>query len=87
MIPTDRFTVARAIAWYLREDAGDVERGRRYQPTRTPCPVYTNADEYLTATSSAQRAPRASPGWVWRRMADQAEHGAGWTIWIAENDA
>lgn len=83
----ERFSTASAIAWYLREDRAEVEHDRRYQPTRTPCAVYLNGDEYLAATSSA-RKPRESDYipfgyWAWEEV---ATHPYGWTIWRARRE-
>ncbi len=83
-----RFKAARAIAWYLGEDERDVERDRRYQPTRTPCPVYTNGDEYLAA-SPGKRKPREVDDnfmgrWEWEQVDARLPDGFPWTIWRAK---
>jgi len=80
-----RFSVREAIAAHLEEDVGEVERTRRYQPTRCPCPVYTVGNDYLTATSSPKKNPKGDDQYVWRRV---PQHGyvklAGWQIWLAK---
>ena len=80
-----RFSVRAAIAAHLGEDVADIERTRRYQPTRCPCPVYTVDNDYLTATSSPKRQPKGSDRYVWRRVPqDGYVKLAGWQIWIAD---
>lgn len=79
-----RFSVKRALAWYLREDETEIEGDRRYQPTRTPCPVYTVGNDYLTA-SKTDRNPKESADnffgyWNWVKVED-ANLPFGWTIW------
>jgi len=80
-----RFSIRHAIASYLGDDAACVER-RRYQSTRTPCPVYTDGNDYLTATASASRKPRGDGDYVWQKVPDSDGYvaAAGWQIWIAD---
>jgi hypothetical protein len=82
-----RFSVRNAVAAHLGEDAADLERTRRYQPTRTPCPVYSVGNDYLTAT--AGRKPRESNDahlglWRWKEIkANGYAKAMGWRIWKA----
>lgn len=81
----ERFSSAGAVAWYLGEDRTEMERNRRYQPTRTPCAIYSNGDEYLAATSSNKK-PRESNDnrfgyWQWEMAS--SDHPYGWVIWRA----
>ena len=77
------FTVRRAIAWHLREDEGEIEGARRYQPTRTPCRVYSVGNDYLTATPGP-RPPRSNSHWMWERVpAPDVPACFGWCIWRA----
>ena len=84
-----RFSVAKAIAAYLKEDVAQIE-SRRYQPTRTPCPVYATADRYLTATSGDAKPPRlvtATECWRWREIkAGYYCYAMGWHIWRRLDD-
>jgi hypothetical protein len=82
----ERFSAAAAVAWYLGEDRLEVERNRRYQPTRTPCPVYADGNDYLAASSSAGRKPKEADDnrfgyWKWEVASDH--HPLGWVIWRA----
>jgi hypothetical protein len=55
---TERFTVAKAIAGHIGVDQAEMEGNYRYQPTRTPCPIYNDrSGRYLTATP-AGRLPK-----------------------------
>lgn len=76
-----RFTVRSAIASYLGEDVAEIE-SRRYQPTRTPCAVYTDGNDYLTATNGSRR-PAESKDYLWRRVTDPGSYcdHMGWSIW------
>lgn len=78
---TARFSVRAAVAAHLEEDSGEIEANRRYQPTRTPCPVYTIGNEYLTATNG-KRKPKGDDNYRWIEI---EAHGfaklAGWRIW------
>lgn len=81
-----RFSVRAAIAALLREDPSDVERNRRYQPTRTPCPVYVDGNDYLTATGSARKPREAHDpqmgDWRWREFETDGFGAAmGWHYW------
>lgn len=78
-----RFSVHAAIATYLGEDGVEVKNNRRYQPTRTPCPVYIVSEDYFTATKT-DRKPKGSDDnhyglWVWHRV--EAQMPYGWVIW------
>jgi hypothetical protein len=85
---TPRFSVRAAVAAHLGEDVADIERERRYQPTRTPCAVYSVGNDYLTATNG--RKPKECDDllfgtWRWEeiRACGYAE-AAGWKIWMAK---
>ena len=76
-----RMSVRGAIAMYLGEDAQEVERNRRYQPSRTPCPVYTADNEYLTAAPCTAR-PKSSPEYNWVLCPPSPWlEGTFWSIW------
>jgi hypothetical protein len=75
-----RFAVRRAVAWYLGEDEREIETTRRYQPTRTPCQVYTTGNDYLTATSSRGKRPKTDREWAWSTE-PVGVHAMGWAIW------
>lgn len=77
-----RFSVHEAIATHLNEDAMDV-KGRRYQPTRTPCAVYAAGNDYLTATKNF-RQPRSDKHWVWVNIPSPRAIAFGWWIWKAK---
>ena len=82
-----RFSVRIAIAAHIGEDQAEIERTRRYQPTRTPCPVYSVGNDYLTATT--KRRPRESDNsymgtWHWKEIPARGYAKAmGWRIWKA----
>ena len=82
----ERFTVRKAMASYLGVDPSEVEE-RRYQPTRTPCAIYTDGHGYYTAT--AKRAMRGSSNnltgtWDWVEVPAAGYWGAmGWRVWRA----
>lgn len=83
---TARFSVAAAIAAHLEEDTREVERTRRYQPTRTPCPVYSVGNDYLTATSGTRRPREVNDNqfgsWRWREIeAHGYAKAIGWRVW------
>lgn len=76
-----RFSVRVAVAMYLKEDDAEVEKNRRYQPTRTPCPVYTVGNDYLTATSGIEKSPKADREWNWQAITGSLPASLGWQIW------
>lgn len=83
-----RFSVKCAVAWHLSEDEAEIEGNRRYKPTRTPCAVYTNGDEYLTATKT-NRTPRGCDDnifgyWHWVKVDSNVPFG--WCIWKHEDE-
>lgn len=52
-----------AVASHFGFDIAEMD-SRRYQPMRTPVPIYTVYDDYFTATRGA-RPPKAHPDWNW----------------------
>lgn len=77
-----RLTIRNAVAMHLGEDGAEMERTRRYQPTRTPCPVYSVGNDYLTA-SGATRRPKDDRDWRWVRVPSDVTKLTGWKIWKA----
>jgi hypothetical protein len=88
-MPDQRFSVRAAIAAYLRVDVAEVEANHRYQPTRTPCAVYSDGNDYLTATNGARKPRECDDNqmgtWRWKEM-PHTSYGAslGWRIWLAD---
>jgi hypothetical protein len=87
------FLPRRAIAMFLGEDEAEVENEHRYQPTRTPCPVYSVGNDYYAATRG-KRAPKSESGhgggdpWNWVAVpTDSIPADFGWTIWRHVQDA
>lgn len=77
-----RFSVRAAVAAHLGEDSDMIEDKRRYQPTRTPCPVYSVSNDYLTATGRGR--PRETISWRWQEIPARGYAKAvGWRIWKA----
>jgi hypothetical protein len=80
----NRFTTRHAVACYLGFDAAEME-DYRYQPTRTPCPVYAVGNDYFTASKG--RAPKPgtfpNPEWSWQKIEEAQFYGSqlGWCIW------
>jgi len=71
---------------HLGEDEGELEHTRRYQPTRTPCPVYTCGNEYLTATKTDRKPRECLPAfrhfWYdWQKTDSYVTGLYGWVIW------
>ena len=79
-----RFSVRLAVATHLNEDVAGIEDERRYQPTRTPCPIYTVGNDYFTATGKNRR-PQNVGGWNWVRVRSRATEMYGWNIWKAKD--
>lgn len=89
-----RFSVLDAVAAHLRYDRDDL-KDYRYQPTRTPCQVYSDprggSDNY-TATKTS-RKPRESDDyrfgtWRWKEIPAEGYAAAmGWHIWVDIKDA
>lgn len=77
-----RFSVRLAIAEHIMEDWMDA-KDREYTG-RTPCPVYTVGNEYLTATSSSE-APRGNADYRWEEIASDVTARFGWHIWRASD--
>lgn len=73
-----------AIASHFDMDAAEVEN-YRYQPTRTPCPVYTAGNDYYTATSPSTR-PKGSADYVWEPVYSWVTAMYGNVIWRAQNN-
>lgn len=82
--------VAVAVAGFLGWDAEELEE-QRYQPTRTPCPVYYFDDGKAFTATRSKRAPathwnpqRPYQGWSCDRWeyAGQDVH-TGWHVWEA----
>ncbi len=90
---TPRFSARNAIACHLGEDGADVEGNRRYQPTRTYCPVYTVGEDYFTATRSAKSEPRdgaerwGMSSFNWQRVDSWVTAAYGWQIWRHDDAA
>lgn len=84
-----RFSVKSAVAAHLGEDRSTLDEERRYQSTRTPCPIYTVGNDYLTATSSLRPGPKRSKEWpAWELVRDDSYAAAmGWRIWRAKTEA
>jgi len=81
-----RFSVRNAVASFLGEDGRECEVSRRYQPTRTPCPIYTSENDYLTATSSNMKKPKDDQTcWCWELVQSAEFYGSafGWAIWVS----
>jgi hypothetical protein len=91
---TPRFSVRSAVAAYLGYDQDDL-RDYRYQPTRTPCEVYSDprgGEDCWTATRGSRR-PRGSTNnyqghWTWTEVNDPGAYckAYGWRIWLADRD-
>jgi len=80
------------MAAHLGEDVAVIESDRRYQPTRTPCPVYAVGDDYLTATSSSRKPRECSNNqfgtWRWEEVETHGYAAAmGWRIWRQESES
>ena len=80
-----RFSVREAIATFFNADIATVEEEHRYQPTRTPCPVYATGNDYFTATRIGTK-PRGSDNarqgtWVWQAVEAPRAAGFGYQIW------
>lgn len=74
------FSAAMAVAMHIGEDVDEVKKNRRYQPTRTPCPVFTVGNDYLTATNG-KRKPRESRDYQWAKVKSSPVDTLGWNIW------
>jgi hypothetical protein len=87
---TARFSVVDAVAAHLGWDRDEM-RDYRYQPTRTPCAVYSVGEEFFTATTG--RKPKESNDhfygcWRWEEVPAAGYAGAmRWRIWRAREDA
>jgi hypothetical protein len=82
---TKRFSVREAVATHLGHDMAEL-REYRYQPSRTPCEVYSTSSGYFTATKG--RKPKTADdsymgAWDWERVRDGLCDAYGWTIWKA----
>lgn len=80
-----------AVAGFLGVDSDTIEDECRYQPTRTPCPLYDMGDAgYLTATKG-KKPPRTDwsgyQGWFCDRWVHEGvDQFTGWNIWRAVDD-
>lgn len=89
-MPRVRFSVRLAVAYHLGEDVETIEDDRRYQPTRTYCPVYTVGEDYLTATKGTRKPKDGPATWGWssfnwvRVQKTRIPEDLGWTVWIHE---
>ena len=67
-------------------DVADVESQHRYQPTRTPCAVYSVGNEYFTAAPAGKK-PKTSTNtniygfWNWVYVPDKTVEHYGYEIW------
>ena len=80
-----RFSVRHAIATFFSMDVADVETEHRYQPTRTPCPVYATDNDYFTAARIGKK-PRSSDNtqqgtWTWQAIEAPKVAANGYQIW------
>ena len=80
-----RFSVRLAIATYFNMDSACVEDDHRYQPTRTPCAVYSMGNDYFTAAPIGKK-PKGSDSvlfgsWVWQPVDDAFVASHGYQIW------
>ena len=80
-----RFSIRHAIAAFFSMDVADVEAGHRYQPTRTPCPIYATGNDYFTAVRIGKR-PRGSDNtqqgtWTWQVIEAPRVAENGYQIW------
>lgn len=88
-----RFSVRDAVAGHLGYDRDDL-KDYRYQPSRTPCEVYSDprgGPENYTATKT-KRKPRECDDfhfgtWKWKEIPALGWAGAnGWHIWVNIED-
>lgn len=77
-----------AVANHLGMNGDDFEE-YRYQPTRTPCPVYAVGDHYYAAkrSDSPPKTRFGGPGgWEcgsWKKLEDARDNAYGYTVWQA----
>lgn len=75
------FTTRRAVAEAYGQDIADVA-DYHYQPSRTPCPVFTMGDDYVTATSSPDKPPKGNADYVWVKKPSCLNIRFDWQLWI-----
>jgi hypothetical protein len=75
-----RFSTRLAIATYFCRDVAEVEEWHRYQPTRTPCPVYYTGNDYFTAAPIGKN-PKGNADWFWTPVEDATVAHYGYQIW------
>jgi len=88
-----RFSVVDAVAGHLEYDRDDL-KDYRYQPSRTPCIVFSDprgSSENYTATNGKKR-PRGCDDfqfgtWHWKEIEAKGYAKAmGWRIWINDEN-
>lgn len=80
-----RYSVRDAIGDYFGLDFEDVP-WYRYQPSRTPCPIYHQDEDYYTASGPGKK-PRSGMGYEWVEVPGAlmgASHG--WRIWKSKRE-
>lgn len=88
-----RFSVLDAVASHLDYDRDDL-RGYRYQPSRTPCPVYSDprgGTENFTATATTRKPKECDDHhfgtWKWKEVeAAGYAKAMAWHIWVNIDD-
>jgi hypothetical protein len=74
-----RFNLRLAIAECFSMDYSTIEGDYRYQPTRTPCAVFSIGDDYYTATKSPTIKPKQSTQYRWEQFPGTVPNG--WQVW------
>lgn len=83
-----KYSIRKAVACWLGENVKDLERERRYQPTCTPCPVYSCNNIYLTACRIGKRPKNSNDTrfgyWNWNKALHQDSYNttAGYEVWV-----
>jgi len=80
---TLKFSICLALAMHYDMDDKEVKE-YRYQSTRTPCPVYTLDDDYVTATSG--KVPTGNHDYTWEPVKSWITAAYGWRIWRKKDD-
>lgn len=82
-MPT-KFSIKFALASHLDWDVDEVE-SFRYQSTKTPVPVYSVDDDYLTATK-IDKLPRENTDYKWEKVNSWVTKQYGWVIWRKKDE-
>jgi hypothetical protein len=76
-----RFNTALAVAEAFSFDFATMD-DYRYQPTRTPCAVYTVGQGYFTATNSVGKKPKGNADYKWTPVDPPSGYMPnGWQLW------